>query len=670
MGVRTFLLISLLGAVAGGLDESWLSAMISAFALFLIALGYFNQMRTQTSKAHLGLTTEFAAGLIFCLGFVAHESPALSAVLGPLLSLILFSKKTLHDFTKSLKASELEAALLILLAGVVIIHFTPDETIDLWGIFNPRKFGYLVLALATLEFLSYILTKIFGAKTGEIVVGFFGGFVSSTAVTLSSAKQAQQNPESWRPLVSSALAAKVAALMELSLIVGWISAPLLLSIAAPITLAALLAAGSVFFLTRKKHSDLVELELQSPLDWKGVFRLSIVLAAILAITSLVEAWVGDQGTLILSFLTGLFELHGATVATATMFSNEQLRIEIAGQSILLAIIASLIAKIFIAWITSRGAFARALTFVYVPIIIAILLLSLPSKAQMGMGPPPMPLVTYGGSMSQGKGPSSVHQHRLNASTPIAKNGPDFYSMALTASSLHFGDNPILDDSGTIVPQNFSRFELGGHHSRQLEEGRNVTTRLSLGAASDAPFLKTNDIIFNASGAYSYPAKNEAQWMLTIFISNNSPLLNYVPIPGFIYLYRKDNFTGMFGVPFASMQWNLSPWFYSISVLGPSLNSEIAYGPKESLQYLMGFSWSQQSFLRYDRQEEKDRLFFSESKIFAGARTPLSPKISGELQGGYAFHRSVYEGPRIEKRDRGTLALDNAWFAQWNFRYIF
>ncbi|MEQ1878433.1 MAG: MgtC/SapB family protein, partial [Bdellovibrionia bacterium] len=316
MGVRTFLLVSLLGAVAGGFQNVWLAALLAAFALSLIVVSYFIQASAETSDDDRGLTTEFAAGLIFSLGFLAHQSPSLAALLGPLVAVILFSKKTLHQFTHAIKPTELEAALLILLAGVVVIDLAPNQIVDPWGIFNPRKFGYLILTLAVLEFLSYVLVKALGEKKGAFIVGICGGFVSSTAVLLSMARQANKQPEHWRILASSAVAAKFGALIELALIVGLVSPSLLKLLAWPVTITILSCLLGLVLLARKRSDRKPSINLRSPLDWRGVLRLSITLGAILAIISMAERWLGSQATFVISFLTGLFELHGVSLATA------------------------------------------------------------------------------------------------------------------------------------------------------------------------------------------------------------------------------------------------------------------------------------------------------------------------------------------------------------------
>ncbi len=372
MGVRTFLLLSLLGAVAGDIQNIWLSTLVAAFAFGLILISYFSQTRSHSPKADQGLTTEFAAGIIFCLGFTAHQSPALSALMGPIVALVLFSKSALHRFTHTLKPSELEAALLLLLAFVVVVNLVPDTYIDPWGIFNPKKFGFLVLILGALEFASYVLTKIIGIRASGLVIGFLGGLVSSTAVLLSSARNSKKLPATWKAQVSSTLSAKLAALIELLVIIILVS-PDNLFMKVFLSVAAGLAIGGVAlaFSVKNSHAKNMQIELKSPLDWKGVLRLSLVLAAILALISASIKLLGEGATFAVSFLTGLFELHGVTIANATMHSQGQLSTDVASLSIIFAVVASLIAKIAMSWIVDRGPFSRAITGVFVLMIIAI-----------------------------------------------------------------------------------------------------------------------------------------------------------------------------------------------------------------------------------------------------------------------------------------------------------
>ncbi|MFN8790168.1 MAG: MgtC/SapB family protein [Bdellovibrionales bacterium] len=374
MGLRTITSISLLGAVAGGLEQAWMSAIIAIFALSLILISYAHQIRMSQKKADWGLTTEFAAVFVFCLGYISHTSPVLSALLGPVLTLMLFSKTWLHRFTKALTHREIEAALILFLAAVVVLNLVPDATLDPWGIFNPRKFGYLILTLGILEFGSYVLVKSIGENKGVLIAGFLGGLVSSTAVMLSSARRSQQHPELALPLLKLCIVAKIAALLQLLLIVGLISLDLVQTLVPAVGAALVVGTLSLFVISRRSpassESPLAGVVLRSPLDLKGVLRLSLLLALILGGISLTKRAFGEEVTFIVTFLTALFELHGVSLATATLFKQGATTQQMATISLLIAIAASLIAKIGISWLVARGRFSKIVTLIFLAMATA------------------------------------------------------------------------------------------------------------------------------------------------------------------------------------------------------------------------------------------------------------------------------------------------------------
>jgi uncharacterized membrane protein (DUF4010 family) len=371
LGVRTFLLISLLGAIAGGLESPIFAAILAVFAFGLILISYFNQTRRSTPHSDPGMTTEFAAGVVFCLGYVAHLNPTLAALAGPLVAVILFSKTSFHRFTRALEPGELKAALLLLLGGVVVVNILPEFAVDPWGMIIPKRLGYLVLTLAAIEFSSYVLVKIIGEKRGLLIVGFLGGLVSSTAVLLSSSRQSVKVPTAWRGLVCSVLASQLAAFAELLAIVVVVAPSVFQRVAPAVGAGFLLGAIFLVFMTRALDTEKSNIVLKSPLDWQGVFRLSVVLAVVLTSISLTKIWLGERAALAVSFLTGLFELHGVAFANATMFTQGNLSINSAGLAIVSAIIASLIAKVSICWAVGRGDLARVVTGVFMSLSVVI-----------------------------------------------------------------------------------------------------------------------------------------------------------------------------------------------------------------------------------------------------------------------------------------------------------
>ena len=376
LGVRTFLLISLLGSIAGGLQTPWQSTAISVFALGLIFTSYFIQIFSKTNEIHLGLTTEFAAGIVYVAGFISHHSPILAATTGPVVALVLFSKASLHRFTQALKPVELKTAITILLIAAVVIDLFPDANVDPWGFFNPRRFGYLVLTLACLEFLSYIAYKFIGEKKSSLVIGLLGGLVSSTAVLLSSARSSKIADDSWRNKAITVIAAQLSSLIELLLIVFLVSPVLCVQVSFSVAPLVLFGGSALFVLNKKIVGQISEpIVLKSPLQWKGVFRLSVIFTFFLVLVSVAEKWLGTDATMALSFLTGLFELQGISLANASLFVQNQVSLQHANEFISVAIIASLISKLALSWFIGRNKFSICLSVVFVPMIALVLLIT-------------------------------------------------------------------------------------------------------------------------------------------------------------------------------------------------------------------------------------------------------------------------------------------------------
>lgn len=238
----------------------------------------------------------------------------------------------------------------------------------------------IVATLSVLEYASALLIRRFGTRRGTLVVGFLGGLISSTAVLLSSTKRAKHAHASEQRLhTNAAVAAKTAALIEVLVILGLISPPLLVSLAPP--LIASIGCGVICLLWGLKQSklqiinsestDSQSLEASLRFDWRSVAKLSVLLAAITTLIAYAQSEFGMSGARVMSFLTGLFELHGVSFANASLYDKGDLSLSDARENILLALGASFLAKIVLGWMVFPGAYARTLTLIFGLMIASI-----------------------------------------------------------------------------------------------------------------------------------------------------------------------------------------------------------------------------------------------------------------------------------------------------------
>jgi uncharacterized membrane protein (DUF4010 family) len=368
MGVRTFTLLSLVGAVAGWINQPWASGLIAAFALGLILISHFNLTRHSSREAELGLTTEIAGGLVFFLAYCAHLNPALTGLLGCTTALVLFWKRPLHRFTAAVRPRELEAAMLLLLLGISVQSVLSNEPVDPLGLFVPRKFGLIILVLAFVEFSSYLTVKFLGARRSPLVAGFLGGLVSSTATILSSGRRAKSEPHSWARFAITSIIAKISSLLVVCALVLYLSPRIGIPLIATLALPLALGAAAVAWLERRAPAAEHRLDLPSPLDMRGILRLSFLLAFVFALVALAQKHAGDLGTQTVDFLGGLFELQGVSLATASLHAHGQLNSDSAIMGLEMAVLASFLSQLVLVWMENRDPFGRALSLVLLMMI--------------------------------------------------------------------------------------------------------------------------------------------------------------------------------------------------------------------------------------------------------------------------------------------------------------
>jgi hypothetical protein len=265
-------------------------------------------------------------------------------------------------------------------------------------------------------------------------------------------------------------------------------------------------------------------------------------------------------------------------------------------------------------------------------------------------------------------PANILSNSLHLSTPLYQHGTENLAASFTASRINFGSTRSFDDKKT--PMILDRMDVGGSYVKRTGEGRSWGIRGSIGSASDKAFHSKDEIGVTLSAFMLRPGKSNDYWAYSVFVSNNSPILNYIPIPGFIYFHRTDKLTGMYGLPFMSVQWQpRNPWIFSFSLFLVNANLEAAYGQRNELQFFTGFSTHQQSFFLADRSEKRDRLFFQEKKLFAGVRSPVMKNLFGEFQFGESFDRKLSQGKSFNRSDFSST-LGRAVYAQVSLTAMF
>jgi uncharacterized membrane protein (DUF4010 family) len=340
-GVRTHTIAALMGAVAFNLG---LPVFLIAMAMtgVLIAVGYFRSYGTDP-----GMTGEVSLALTVLLGGLAISSHQLASALGVTVAVLLFLKKPLRKFSQELLTEkELEDALILFAAALVVLPLLPQEAIDPWGGLKPFAIWKVVVIIMCTGMLGHLAIRLTGLKWGLPITGFLSGFISSTAVIMDLGQKSKKDPAITAIACASALLSTLASLMLFAMVLGASSFDLLKSVALPLSMGglSLLAMSVLLFQRHPLPSELTLSGTQDALQLKHVFIIAFSISSI----SLVSSWIGyvfgQAGTLISAVIIGFAEIHAAAFSISQLERQSPELAQLARWGVIGILTASVISK--------------------------------------------------------------------------------------------------------------------------------------------------------------------------------------------------------------------------------------------------------------------------------------------------------------------------------------
>ena len=346
-GIRTFALITVLGALAAQLGQvfgGWVVAAGLVASAGLVTAG--NLSRLPEGKAEPGQTTEFAALVMYGIGaWLVVGSMAQAVVLGGVVALLLQLREPLHELAGKIGEPDIKAIMQLVLVALVILPLLPDRTFGPYGVFNPYQIWWMVVLIVGLSLLGYVGFKLFGSRAGTVVAGILGGVISSTATTVGYARRARQEPESSRlaALVVMIASAVVFArlLVEIAAAAPGSFQDLAPPLAAMLGMTVLLA-GLAWLLSRRRGREMPPPD--NPAELKSAIFFGAIYAAVLLAVAFARDRFGTAGLYTVAAISGLTDVDALTLSTARLVSNGGLPAADGWRAILLAAMSNLVFK--------------------------------------------------------------------------------------------------------------------------------------------------------------------------------------------------------------------------------------------------------------------------------------------------------------------------------------
>lgn len=360
-GLRSFIMLAQVGAVAGYLASSlampWLLPTTLLATGGIVTAGYLVAARARPDQ--LGLTTELASLVTVLLGALATSGHRdLAASLGVGTAALLAYKQSLHELVGRLGFDDLLVGLRFLFAAFLVLPILSDEAIDPWGAIRLYKLWLLVLLISGLSLVGYVATRWLGQGRGIAITALTGGLVSSTAVTLTFAKQSREDGAHHGTLAGGVLLAWSVMFARVLVAAAVVNRELLWPMLLPFaTMTVVCGACAAWLLVRGRNGEPLRADavpLKNPFSLLAACKFALLFAAVQLLLAIGREYLPQSGVYAIAAIAGLSDVDAITLSMAEHARGDATQIQVAVIAIAIASLANTLVKATIASSTGRG----------------------------------------------------------------------------------------------------------------------------------------------------------------------------------------------------------------------------------------------------------------------------------------------------------------------------
>ena len=367
-GARTHSLVALVGALAMLLHPvaGWVPVALGlAGVVALLAIGYRVEVRDVGQR---GLTSEFTFVVTYLLGSLATSDvipdgvARLTLVMATavVVTVVLSIKPGVVALVGKVSTADISAALKFLFVAVVVLPLLPDRAYGPLDILNPFRVGLMVVLIAGIDFVGYVAVRALGSQRGLGLTGLIGGFVSSTAVTLSMSARARADRSLHTACALSVVVASTITFPRVLLEVAVVNPGLVQGLALPLGLmTAVGAIGAVllYLASRRARDDGEDLALANPFGLGPALKFGALFVLVLVLSRVASEYLGRQGAFLAGVLAGAADVDAITLSMAQLTRTHAIESPVAVTTIILATASNTIVKAGMAMVVGGWRFA-------------------------------------------------------------------------------------------------------------------------------------------------------------------------------------------------------------------------------------------------------------------------------------------------------------------------
>ena len=365
-GIRTFMLISLLGTITADVSHlysHWIivGSVISLTILLIVA---------QYMKRIVELTSIVSAIITYFVGILCYDGNyQMAAVIAIAVFFILTFKEQMHNFVRHLSIEDLYALLKFTAVTIVIYPLLPSRNIAILENINLREVWSMVVLISTVNFVGYVLTKVIGSKKGILATGIIGGLVSSTAVSATFSPLSRENVSLLSEYSAGIIGASSVMFLRMLVVSSIISLSFSKGLLLPCAFAFLLGSVVAYRLSKQREIKGNGVKVENPYELSTALKFGLFYGFILFLSKLSVKSLGSYGLFSIAAISGLADVDAITLSSIRLFQLNEISLTTGIETVLIAATVNTIFKWILTLIMGDRKFFRLSSLGFLSLLI-------------------------------------------------------------------------------------------------------------------------------------------------------------------------------------------------------------------------------------------------------------------------------------------------------------
>jgi len=381
-GIRSTILFSLLGFMFAFITTfTGESVFIVVGLIFALTIATSVYLSNVFITKHTGATTYISVLVVFfvgaLVGFGGYANYIVAGAVSIIVTFLLALKRRLTTFSTKLTNEELMSALKFGVIAFIILPLLPNTPIDPWGVINPFSVWFVVVAVSTVYFISYIMLKEFSHK-GILVSSFFGGLINSAATALHLAAIVKEKKNLVMTAAAGICVAMIASMVSDLVVVFFViqNIQLILLTILPYVVGMAVLVFFAFWDIKHQHGEGEKIKLKSPFALKPALEFGVIYLLLLVVSSALNMFLGNIGLTISTVVGSMWSSSTVIFSLANLSKVGVISFKTAAQFNILAVsVATMVKCMWVNFSLNKG-FSKKVLYTMIATTAAIIITAL------------------------------------------------------------------------------------------------------------------------------------------------------------------------------------------------------------------------------------------------------------------------------------------------------